>query len=178
MIDASSVLDKLKDNLKISSDKELANILDLSNKTIAAWRIRNTFDCKKIIEIAINYGIDLNYLFLDSVKEDNSDKPNEFEEYVIFQLKKIKKLDRNNIFLFFNPTNELLTRCLKQNKDIDFSNLNKKNAKSVLISLINKCKLNFIIDSGIKRNKLIQEIEEEFSNIECYVLLKFKDYFL
>jgi len=126
MIDTSSILDKLKNSLNIKSDKELANLLDLSNKTIAAWKQRNTFDCKKIIEIAIDY-----------------------------ELKKIKKLDRNNIFLFFNPTYELLTRCLKQNKNIDFSNLNKRNAKSVLISLVNKCKMNFILDSGIKRNKLI-----------------------
>jgi transcriptional regulator with XRE-family HTH domain len=178
MIDVVSVIEKLKNALKISSDKELANLLDISYKTVAAWKQRKTLDFKKIIELAITYGVDLNYLFLESVKEEKSDKPSEFEEYVIYQLRKIKKLDRNNIFLFFNPTFEFLTRCLKQTDDFDFSQLNKKNAKSVLISFIRKCKKNVFLDSEMKRDKLVVEIEEEFSNIECYVLLKFKEYFL
>jgi len=186
-VNTSNVLNKIKNILKIKNDKDLASLLEVSNSTIAAWKQRNTIDFEKIIKLAIKNGIDLNYLFADAFifhedKNQDKKKPNEFEEYVIFQLKKIRKLDRNSLFSFLNPKKEFLTRCLKQFKEnedfiCDIS-LTTKNAKSILISLIKKCKKNLLFDSKTKEENVILEVEETFSNIECYVLLKFPEYFV
>jgi len=192
----SNILKKLKDVVGVKSDKELASLLDVSYSTIAAWKKRNTLDFQKVIKFALEHSIDLNYLFADTfifnensknnkIQNTKNQEPNEFEEYVIFQLKKIKKLDRNSFFSLLNPKKEFLTRCLEQFKEkkeemfmdgIEF--LTVKNAKSVLISLIKKCKKNPILDSKTKEKNVILEVEENFSNIECYVLLKFPEYFV
>lgn len=195
----SNILKKLKDVVGVKSDKELASLLDVSYPTIAAWKKRNTLDFQKVIKFAVEHSIDLNYLFADAfifnenskdnkIQNTKNQEPNEFEEYVIFQLKKIKKLDRNSFFSLLNPKKEFLTRCLEQFKEIkekreemfmyDTEFLTVKNAKSVLISLIKKCKKSPILDSKTKEKNVILEVEENFSNIECYVLLKFPEYFV
>ena len=195
----SNILKKLKDVVGVKSDKELASLLNVSYPTIAAWKKRNTLDFQKVIKFAVEHSIDLNYLFADAfifnenskdnkIQNTKNQEPNEFEEYVIFQLKKIEKLDRNSFFSLLNPKKEFLTRCLEQFKEIkekreemfmyDTEFLTVKNAKSVLISLIKKCKKSPILDSKTKEKNVILEVEENFSNIECYVLLKFPEYFV
>ena len=178
MININRIINNLKILTSSKTDAELSQKLGLGQKAVAVWKSRNSLNLQKIIEFALenNYSLDLIF------KEDLLDNKNisikdPFEEFVFFYLKKIKKLDRNSFLnILFNPTMNLLTRCLKQfeNENIFFS---KTNSKEVLLNLIQKCNLNFLIDSEIKRKKLLEEIEEEFSNLECYVILKFRDKF-
>jgi len=188
-IDVSLVLDKLKKFLNIKSDAEFSRILGFkSERTVNAWRQRGKVDYEKIILLALKNNIDLNKLFRSDNSKNISNvkmnyKKNELlnvnfsspeEEFVFFYLK--REMKRGLLNIIFSPTHEFLTRCLKKidisNKDLD---VNK--AKLILIKKIEKCEINKLIDSEIKRQKVVSEIINEFSNFECYILMKFKEYF-
>jgi len=179
MIDINSVLDKLKEFFNIKNDKDLSIKLGFKESTVNSWRQRNTLNFQKVIEVAIKNNIDLNYLFNPNFNNINvkNELDELIEEFIFYYLKKEKKLDRNSILnLIFNPIEELLIRCLKK---VDGKlNLTKKEAKSQLINIIQNCKINFLIDSPNKKELLIKEIEENYSNLECYVILKYKDKFI
>ncbi len=177
MIDINSVIDKLKKIFKVKSDVDLSRKLGFSDRVVTTWKQRNTLNFEKIIEIAIEKDIDLNYLFKNNNDVNNEIVDNLFDEFIIFYLKKQKKIDRSSILnLFFNPLKELLTRCLKK-EDFD-KTIDRANAKQQLINLINNCKISIFFDSQKKRDLLIKEIEEDYSNLECYVLLKYRKYFI
>lgn len=188
-IDVSLVLDKLKKLLNIKSDAEFSRVLGFkSERTVNAWRQRGKVDYEKIILLALENNIDLNELFssnnIKSISDDVekiSYKKDEFlnfsspeEEFVFFYLK--REIKRGLLSIIFSPAHEFLTRCLKKieisNKELDLNN-----AKLILIKKIEECKINKLIDSEIKRQKVISEIINEFSNFECYVLMKFKEHF-
>lgn len=65
-LNASLVLNKIKKALKISSDKQLSEILNIKPNTISTWKKRDTLDYRIIISICELYEIDLNEIFYDS----------------------------------------------------------------------------------------------------------------
>ena len=61
------VLKKLKKALKISTDIQLSEILNVKPNTISTWKKRNSLDYKAIISLCELYEIDLNMLFSSTV---------------------------------------------------------------------------------------------------------------
>lgn len=100
-----------------------------------------------------------------------------FEDYVITVLKRDLRLDRSKISNLFFPGSEFITRHLKK---IDSSNqidLNVNNAKQKFIEFIKDTRISSILDTEIKRQEVINDIENKFSNIEVYLLLKYPNKF-
>lgn len=64
---ANLILKKLKKSLKISTDIELSEILNVKPNTISTWKKRNTLDYSCIISICELYEIDLNYIFSNGI---------------------------------------------------------------------------------------------------------------
>ena len=69
---ANLILKKLKKTLKIRTDIELSEILNVRPNTISTWKKRNTLDYTTIISICELYEVDLNELFLDKKKSSDA----------------------------------------------------------------------------------------------------------
>lgn len=63
MQNASLIIKKLKKFLKIKTDLELAEILNVKPNTISSWKKRNSLQFENIISLCKKYKIDLNELF-------------------------------------------------------------------------------------------------------------------
>jgi CI repressor-like protein/peptidase S24-like protein len=64
-LNANLILQKIKKSLKISTDIQLSEFLNIKPNTISTWKKRNTMDYASIISICELYEIDLNGLFFD-----------------------------------------------------------------------------------------------------------------
>lgn len=64
-LNASLVLKKLKKSLKISTDIQLSEFLNVKPNTISTWKKRNSLDYSSIISICELYEIDLNDIFFE-----------------------------------------------------------------------------------------------------------------
>lgn len=62
---ANIILKRLKKSLKISTDIELAVLLNIKPNTISTWKKRNSVDFSSIIAICELYEIDLNEIFYE-----------------------------------------------------------------------------------------------------------------
>lgn len=62
---AIKVIGRLKKSLKIKTDIELSEFLNIRPNTISTWKKRNSVDYDSIISICELYEIDLNHIFLD-----------------------------------------------------------------------------------------------------------------
>ncbi len=60
------VLNKLKKTLKITSDKQLSEFLNVKPNTISTWKKRNSLDYNVIISICELYEVNLNEIFYNS----------------------------------------------------------------------------------------------------------------
>ncbi len=70
---ANLILKKLKKSLKISTDIELSEILNVKPNTISTWKKRNTLDYNCVISICELYEIDLNYIFSNGISNKSTD---------------------------------------------------------------------------------------------------------
>lgn len=95
-----------------------------------------------------------------------------FEDFVIVNLKRIHKLDRSLFNLFF-PTSEFITRHLKNIDDVDLKDLTVKNAKNKFKDFLLSVKLSKLFDSEAKQHNVVKEINDKFSDIEIYLILKY-----
>lgn len=73
-LNASLILTKLKKALKINSDKQLSEFLNIKPNTISTWKKRDSVDYKIIISICELYEIDLNEIFYDSSNHFDQNK--------------------------------------------------------------------------------------------------------
>jgi len=64
-LNANLVLSKLKNLMKISTDIELSELLNVKPNTISTWKKRNSLDFASIISICELYEISLNDIFFD-----------------------------------------------------------------------------------------------------------------
>lgn len=64
-LNANLVLSKLKNLMKISTDIELSELLNVKPNTISTWKKRNSLDYASIISICELYEINLNDIFFD-----------------------------------------------------------------------------------------------------------------
>lgn len=65
---AISVIERLKKALKIKTDIELSEFLNIKPNTISTWKKRNSVDFDSIITICELYELDLNEIFLNKKK--------------------------------------------------------------------------------------------------------------
>src|SRR6478672_2909070 len=70
---ANLILKKLKKSLKITTDIELSELLNVKPNTISTWKKRNTVDHNCIISICELYEIDLNYIFSNDGARKSTD---------------------------------------------------------------------------------------------------------
>ena len=61
---AIKIIDRLKKSLKIKTDIELSEFLNIKPNTISTWKKRNTVDYEAIISICDLYEIDIDMIFL------------------------------------------------------------------------------------------------------------------
>jgi transcriptional regulator with XRE-family HTH domain len=64
-LNANLILKKLKKSLKISTDIQLSEFLNIKPNTISTWKKRNSLDYASIISICELYEIDLNEIFFE-----------------------------------------------------------------------------------------------------------------
>lgn len=62
---AVKIIERLKKSLKIKTDLELSDFLNIRPNTISTWKNRDSVDYDSIISICELYEIDLNLIFLD-----------------------------------------------------------------------------------------------------------------
>lgn len=77
------VLNKLKNALKINSDKQLSEFLNVKPNTISTWKKRNSLDYNVIISICELYEVNLNEIFYDSVNHIADSESNSSETLLI-----------------------------------------------------------------------------------------------
>ena len=65
---AINVIDRLKKALKIKTDIELSEFLNIKPNTISTWKKRDSVDFDSIISICELYELDLNEIFLNKKK--------------------------------------------------------------------------------------------------------------
>lgn len=72
-LNANLILKKLKKALKINTDIQLSEFLNIKPNTISTWKKRNTLDYSSVISICELYEIDLNDIFFEkkTIKKDS-----------------------------------------------------------------------------------------------------------
>jgi len=163
MIDVSIILNRLKNKFNLKSDKELAELLKVTNKTLAGWKIRNSLDFKKILNLAKRKNLSLDFIFLglENVNTQNKDNIDEyFENYVFYNLK--NKINHHSLIFLF--------KIVRRN--INTISFTLQNAKEVLIDLILNYKIDFSLENEQKKESVL-EFVKNLSKVECYIFLKY-----
>lgn len=97
---AINIIDRLKEELSINTDKNLCKLIDIKPNTLSTWKKRDSLDFNKVIALCESKNLDLNYIFFneknfsaDDEKEISSLKtdtiltePPEVEIFKEFQL--------------------------------------------------------------------------------------------
>lgn len=71
---AIKIIDRLKDELSIKTDKNLCKILGIRPNTLSTWKKRDTLDFNKIIELCEAKNLDLNFIFFDEEEKGFEEK--------------------------------------------------------------------------------------------------------
>jgi len=104
---------------------------------------------------------------------------NALEDYIVINLKRFHKMDRNKIFNLFFPSSEFITRHLKQIESLtNLHDLTIENARDKFKEFLTKIPINKFLDSEQKRQKILEEIDIEYADIELYVILKHRRKFI
>lgn len=73
---AINIIDRLKEELSINTDKNLCKLIDIKPNTLSTWKKRDSLDFNKIIALCESKNLDLNYIFFDE-KKFSADNENE-----------------------------------------------------------------------------------------------------
>lgn len=187
---ANLILKKLKKSLKISTDIQLSEILNVKPNTISTWKKRNTIDYKLIISICELYEIDLNLIFLDNLILNTNPvfsysetpligKEQQFQ-YCIDKEDVLENLPKYH-FPFVKTEGSVLFQVSSNNMHplveensfaiCEATNLNdvKNNSLVVIISKSKGFFINKIVKSVSIKDKFTLENENAFyNNIEIY----------
>ena len=80
-VDFDEVIDRLKNELSVSSNRGLSELLGMSSAGISAGKRNDTLPYMPIVETCINNGIDLQYIFTGEYsKPTNSQSPAQAED--------------------------------------------------------------------------------------------------
>lgn len=108
---AENVLNRLKNELKIKSDKELANYLGVNYKTLGMWKIRNSVQHDIIITKCGD--LDLNWVFAGNRKKTTDDM---FKKQHESSEKTAKKLSLSEDFDLTAYKEKILEESIKEAK--------------------------------------------------------------
>jgi len=175
MFNVEEVLNRLKNKFNLKSDKELAELLEITNKTLSGWKIRNSLDFRKILNLAKKENLSLDFIFfgLENANTKNIDNFDEFfEDYVFYNLK--RNFFKKGILNRINPNLIFLFKIVRKN--INSMSFTLQNAKEILIDLIVNYKINSVLESEQKKENVL-ELVKDLSKVECYVFLKYFDKF-
>ncbi|RAV27754.1 helix-turn-helix domain-containing protein [Sinomicrobium soli] len=67
MPSAEAVLNNLKTEFGVRTNRELSDVLEVRANTISTWKKRNSLDYARLIGIGKKYGMDLNRIFLNNI---------------------------------------------------------------------------------------------------------------
>jgi len=119
--------------------------------------------------------------YLKNEKIDNLEQFNYvidpiFEDYVVHNLKRVHRLNRSAFSILF-PGSEFITRHIRNLSKEDISGLTIENAKDKFKVFLSSVTLSKFLDSEKKRQTVIDEIDNNFSDIEIYLILKYPEKF-
>ncbi|SCY07162.1 Bacteriophage CI repressor helix-turn-helix domain-containing protein [Nonlabens sp. Hel1_33_55] len=75
---ATNIIARLKEELSISADKDVCELLDIKSNTLSTWKKRDTLDFNKVIALCDDKNLDLNYIFFDERQSTESESHNVF----------------------------------------------------------------------------------------------------
>ena len=171
MIVAKDIIKKLKEKTNIETNKALSESMGVNPNQVNVWVNKNSINYHIVIDYCDKNDISLDWLFLDK-KYEISDNVynNEFlVDHIVVSLKRFKETGRSLFLNYFSKTNlqKEIEALLKYNKPL------LDNSKNLLVKLIENSSLNKFMDTETKRFKIINEIKNNFSQLECYVLIKY-----
>lgn len=76
-IDASAIINRMKEALGKDTDTDLASILEVSNKTVSSWRNRNSIPMEVIVSVAFASSKTVEYILTGSDVSVTLDELNE-----------------------------------------------------------------------------------------------------
>ena len=79
---ANNIIIRLKEELHISADKEICQLLDIKPNTLSTWKKRETLDFNKVIGLCEERNLDLNYIFFDERQSSDIQKDDAFYNQV------------------------------------------------------------------------------------------------
>lgn len=82
-VSAADVIDRMKSELGVKSDTQLAEIIGKSSKTIHSWRVRNSVPYEAALLIAFNHRTSLDYLLLGRHQSDAATFAEALEEEIL-----------------------------------------------------------------------------------------------
>lgn len=183
---------KIRETLGLSQ-KEFAEKIDIPQTTLSAYESDKRVPSIEFIQKLTNIGVSPLFLlynkgepfdykfdqFLESysIDRNNDVVPEYIEDYIVIYLKKVRKISLHitNILIptSKNLTGDFIANSLKQNQIVEneIKNLKIKNAKNILKNILKKRRLQWK-DTEIKRSVVLGEIDNDFSDLEIFVLLK------
>jgi DNA-binding transcriptional regulator YiaG len=75
-----SVINRIKETFNINKDREIADLLGVTNQAFANWKSRNKIPYEEIISLCLNENIDLKYIINGEIEEGKIKKLNFREE--------------------------------------------------------------------------------------------------
>jgi len=202
MVVIKDIIKRLKQKTNIETNKALSKSMGVNPNQVNVWLNKNSINYHVVIDYCDRNDISLDWLFLDkkyeidddiivlvktilnsySKKElmnclnklikNNSDNiyDNEFlVDHVAVSLKRFKESGRSLFLKYFSKTNlqKEIETLLKHDKPLI------DNSKDLLVELITNSSLNKFMDTETKRFKIVNEIKNDFSQFECYILIKY-----
>lgn len=184
---------KIRETLGLSQ-KEFAEKINIPQTTLSAYESDRRVPSIEFIQKLTKIGVSPLFLLYDkgepfdykfdqflksySIGKNNDVIPEYMEDYIIVYLKKVRKISSHitNILIPTpkNLTGDFIVTSLKQNQIVEkeIKNLKIKNSKDIMKNILKKRKLQWFKETEIKRSVVINEIENDFSNLEIFVLLK------
>lgn len=92
------IFNRLKSELKYTTDKEMYDYMGVIQGTFTNWRRRNSIPYEQINLICINEKLDLNYI-INGTKSEKIEKNINFKEKII---KNLEKLNEKELKYFYH----------------------------------------------------------------------------
>lgn len=73
MLNVRLIIEQLKIGLKVKTDKELCEKIEMPPQTLSGWKTRNTFPLEVAVDLSQKYDLDLNWLVTGESKEKQLD---------------------------------------------------------------------------------------------------------
>lgn len=163
----------------MKEDEVYTRLFQYSRPTFFKWKrekvpvmelIAKYFSISDLEEF-LDRGIVSKYETFESYKVDPV-----FEDYIIQNMKRFHKLD-STILNKFYPGSEFITRHMKSFDNNHVQDVTVMNAKEKFKSFLVSVELSSWLDSEKKRKKVLDDIDNKFSNIEIYLLMKYPEKF-